>query len=236
MAEARRIPWPGRLLCRLTLPGNAPTTKATPHRSNPPAPAPAPAPAPGPVPAPPRPRRPGVYVFGAPKAGDREFAQAYDSVLGNLTLRFVTRDAPLDEEHANHKYDDLVTLLPPSPTEDGYTHVGRYWALWRQEAPSSSGGSSNNSSAAAGNGTACVGELGEEEQGLSVLGAVLAAASGDVADRHESDRYAAELSSAILEPPPPPFSPAAAMLEKDRCVFRASIGSKPPAKATEPSW
>jgi triacylglycerol lipase len=52
----------------------------------------------------------GVYTFGCPRIGDRQFAMQYNRRLYNCTFRLV-----------NHR--DIVTQLPP--VEMGYTHVGQ---------------------------------------------------------------------------------------------------------------
>jgi triacylglycerol lipase len=52
----------------------------------------------------------GIYTFGCPRIGDRQFAMQYNRRLYNCTFRLV-----------NHR--DIVTQLPP--TEMGYTHVGQ---------------------------------------------------------------------------------------------------------------
>jgi triacylglycerol lipase len=52
----------------------------------------------------------GVYTFGCPRIGDRQFAMQYNRRLYNCTFRLV-----------NHR--DIVTQLPPA--EMGYTHVGQ---------------------------------------------------------------------------------------------------------------
>jgi triacylglycerol lipase len=52
----------------------------------------------------------GVYTFGCPRIGDRQFAMQYNRRLYNCTYRLV-----------NHR--DIVTQLPPA--EMGYTHVGQ---------------------------------------------------------------------------------------------------------------
>jgi triacylglycerol lipase len=52
----------------------------------------------------------GVYTFGCPRIGDRQFAMQYNRRLYNCTFRLV-----------NHR--DIVTQLPPA--EMAYTHVGQ---------------------------------------------------------------------------------------------------------------
>jgi triacylglycerol lipase len=52
----------------------------------------------------------GIYTFGCPRIGDRQFAMQYNRRLYNATYRLV-----------NHR--DIVTQLPPA--EMGYTHVGQ---------------------------------------------------------------------------------------------------------------
>ena len=50
----------------------------------------------------------GVYLFGMPKMGDRDFCREYDRRLGERTFRF-------------ENYNDIVTRLPPQRV---YKHLG----------------------------------------------------------------------------------------------------------------
>jgi triacylglycerol lipase len=52
----------------------------------------------------------GIYTYGCPRIGDRQFAMQYNRRLYNCTFRLV-----------NHR--DIVSQVPPA--EMGYTHVGQ---------------------------------------------------------------------------------------------------------------
>jgi triacylglycerol lipase len=56
----------------------------------------------------------GLYTFGSPRVGDRDFARHFDADMGQRTFRMVNDD-------------DLVTRMPPRSL--GYSHVGQLYYL-----------------------------------------------------------------------------------------------------------
>lgn len=52
----------------------------------------------------------GLYTFGSPRVGDRDFSRYFDAVMGPRAFRVVNED-------------DLITRLPPRKL--GYSHVGQ---------------------------------------------------------------------------------------------------------------
>ncbi len=141
--------------------------------------------------------------------GSKDFAAAYDAALGEVTHRFVNRDANLSESNLDHNFDDYVTLVPPSimARTGGYYHAGRYRGIFAEAQPAGNG--SDYSYFAV--------EVDSNSMATSVKDAlaVLEANVTVVIQRHALERYTTDLSRSVITHP--------GVDDKDLCVYEASV-------------